>query len=578
MNNSKLLTLAIAVSGMLVVRLLSPTPTQAACNFHANMTPISKDVADAWTCTISGVEGVDETTLETATSNTAALTINSGSSITINNGGKLVAGQISLADNSSIAIADGGEMAIGSPLYVTDTDTDGWVSDFTLYDATASGRRRLALMRDFGNIDCEDSKFSLNNVCTGGTGNDGNVTFTASTNINATNRISGRSCSQGGDMVAYSVSSLTKSTATLTTTPSSSCLVTGDEVLLINLQGTSTNYNNVGNYEFFEVSSINSNTVTFTESRTKLYGNNGGNANIGTSTSNHRVMLMRVPNYENVTINPGVSVYPTSWNGVKGGVLAFKASGTVTNNGTITASGRGYRAGTNGTGGESYCGLDGGGDGGHPYRTIYGTNGVCGGGGGAKFYSSPGGSGNLGGAGGGGGAGGTGTYVGGLEGGSGGYGSGYAFNNSQNGTNGGTSGGRGGNGGAYGNSSLTTLFFGSGGGGGGACGGAHPTLSGRSGGTGGGIINLETATLNVAGSIDSKGNNGAPHTYCRTGGVCWCDVYAGGNGAGGSIYLKTENATIGTNKINATSSTYAGRIVIDSDNVSGSTTPAYTSL
>ena len=139
-----------------------------------------------------------------------------------------------------------------------------------------------------------------------GDGADGDITVSANTNINTTNKISGRSCADGGDAVNYNITAFggtTATTATLSATPSSGCLSSGDEVLLINLQGTSSAYTNVGNYEIMVIDSISTNTVTFTTLKTKYYGSGSSNdSNIGTTTSTQRVMLQRVPNYNDVTI------------------------------------------------------------------------------------------------------------------------------------------------------------------------------------------------------------------------------------------------------------------------------------
>jgi hypothetical protein len=43
------------------------------------------------------------------------------------------------------------------PLYVADVDTDGRPANFNLYDATASGRRRLSLMQSYTTADCDDT-------------------------------------------------------------------------------------------------------------------------------------------------------------------------------------------------------------------------------------------------------------------------------------------------------------------------------------------------------------------------------------------------------------------------------------
>jgi len=147
---------------------LSTTPAHAACNFHSNITTNTKDLTN-WTtpCTIAGgtIEGIDKTTTDTDTANTATLTLATGASITINASGTLVTGSLNLT-GGNIAIQDTGVIKIGTPLYVADADADGWPSDFTLYDATASGKRRLALMRDFSTIDCNDiNDPRLDNIC-----------------------------------------------------------------------------------------------------------------------------------------------------------------------------------------------------------------------------------------------------------------------------------------------------------------------------------------------------------------------------------------------------------------------------
>mgnify|MGYP000983736479 FL=1 len=203
-----------------------------------------------------------------------------------------------------------------------------------------------------------------------GTGSDGAITVSGSVSINDTDLISDRSCSDGGDAVNYSITTLTPTTATLSTTPSAGCLSPGDEVLIINLQGTSTATTNVGKYETLRISSISTDTITFTTAKTNFYGDNAtDDTNIGTASGNQRVMLQRVPNYTNVTVNSSINFYPTAWNGTKGGVMFFRATGTVSVSGTIHANSMGYRGGgtatTGGNGGESFCNLDAGGDGGY---------------------------------------------------------------------------------------------------------------------------------------------------------------------------------------------------------------------
>lgn len=119
------------------------------------------------TCTISATDGVDwAKNIESSTTNTGSLTLSNGASITINATGTLVVGQLNLL-SGSIAIAQGGKILPGSAIYVTDADADGWASSFsTLTTATASGRRRLSLMRSTTATDCNDiSDYRLNNQC-----------------------------------------------------------------------------------------------------------------------------------------------------------------------------------------------------------------------------------------------------------------------------------------------------------------------------------------------------------------------------------------------------------------------------
>lgn len=428
-----------------------------------------------------------------------------------------------------------------------------------------------------------------------GNGADGAVTLSSNKNINTNAIATGRSCA---DAISYSVTSLTSNTAiTLGSTIPSTCITTGDEILLINLQGTASANTNVGNFETLRVLSVSTSTVTFTTSKTKYYGNGASNdTNLGTGTSNQRVIIQRVPNYTNVTINSGVNLTANAWSTPKGGVLFFRSSGTLANNGTITMSNKGYVGGYSttgasaGIGGEAFCANPGGGG--------YGsTNGVCGGGVGADIGGSTGGTGSsTGGAGGGGGLGGGDPYALGGGGGAGGYGSaGTAGAGSNSGTNGGTNtsgsggswsgtsghGAGGGGGGTYGDSSLTKLFLGSGGASGGAnWGGTY----GGVGGAGGGIIFIAANTFNNGGSgvlsVGASGGAGSGSGNYITG--------AGGGGAGGSIRIDCNTASIGTNLIVATGGAGGtngygggtggnGRIKINYQNtLSGSSNPAAT--
>jgi hypothetical protein len=460
-----------------------------------------------------------------------------------------------------------------------------------------------------------------------GSGIDGAITVGANLSINSNNLISGRTCTDvggtGGDAPYYSVSALTSTSATLTASPSSACLRTGDEVLLINLQGQSSSITNTGNYETLRIQSISSNVITFTTSKANYYGDGVSNdSNLGIGVGNQKVMLQRVPNYTNVTINTGYSLSPDAYNyatGV-GGVLFFRANGTVSVNGTgtINANAKGF---TGGVGSASSAVATTPGHGAFYTTTTAGNGGLyqtagiagvySGGGGTGGAWATTGGSGtgNIGAGGGGGGgtpAGSTTCAGGGGGGGGGGYatGGGYGYANtgqsSANGVAGDTSnsgsGGRGGGGcsgdnsgggagggaGNYGVANLTKLYFGSGGGGGGGGSASNIWYTGSNGGTGGGIINIVANTITVTGGITSTGG---------TSGTTNSRASCGGGGAGGSVRLVGGTVTLGTTKVTSGGGSGAGgtctytggtggngRIAVGGGTVTGTTSPTLTSI
>lgn len=392
-----------------------------------------------------------------------------------------------------------------------------------------------------------------------GTGTDGACTVSSDTNINTGTCVS----RANGDAVNFSVTANTTAgsgSITLSSTPTG--LAADDEILIINLQGTSGSYSDVGEYEFVTISSINSNTLTLEDNLTNGYD--------GTT---QKIMVQRVPQYTSVTVNASQNFFPSDWDGTKGGVIMFRATGSVTVTGSIHADSTGYMGGDASAGysdisgaGESFCGDSGGTGGGAIIGDSDGDDGICGGGGGGGIYSSLttgiGGTGSatLGGGGGGGGnsysSGGTYGRAGGAGG--GGYGTfgyggtGYHGVASNGGTNSSGDGedaiygpsihpmsGGGGGGGTYGDGAITNILLGSGGGGG----GTHPTDgAGVAGGNGGGIVFISATTLTIgdSGVISCDGEDGGNGgTY--SGG--------GGGGAGGSIKIYGDAVSLGTGKV-----------------------------
>lgn len=593
---------------LLFALLLFVSPVYAvdcSCNISGNCTISSS-------CSFTGsFNGTDAGTGDT---NTSTLTVSSGV-LTIAADQTLTAGSFDMSGAGSIVLGSNAAFTPGLPIYIHDADADGYPSSTTLYSTSDTGRRRRNLMTAL-TIDCADDNASNNLTCTGGTGNDGAVTISSNTNFTTDTIAGGRSYADG---IAYRVNAPSDSATSVTRHSGSDTLsngiAAGDEVLLINLQGWDTDYADAGNYEFMTVDSVTASTITFTSAITKSFD--------GSTASNQKVVIQRVPNYTDVTINSGVTLNAAGWDGLSTtpsgaagyytGIIAFKATGTVTVTGNIRVNGDGYRGavGMGGwtnrhDGGEAYCGdNDGsspdGGDTSTAYKSAALDNGLCGGGAG----NGGGYSGNLYGgttgtsAGGAGGPGSTGSFYGG-GGGGGGYGtggnggqggSGYGDNGGSSSGDGGAASntcgdcncevcaGGGGGGGYYGDANLTTLFYGSGGG----AGGAGYDGTGGSGGDGGGIIYIEGDTISVSGTISSTGANGADGATGGSGGV----GSSGAGGAGGSIYLAGASITLGTSKVTATGGSGAtraydggnggvGRIVVDSDSITGTTNPTYT--
>ncbi len=408
-----------------------------------------------------------------------------------------------------------------------------------------------------------------------GTGADGAITVSSTKTIDTDTVATGRTYA---DAVNFNISSsLAAGAMTINVGATPNGLVVGDEILIINLRGTSSDYSNVGKYETRYITSIATNTLTLDNALANTYD--------GTT---QKIMVQRVPQYTNATVSSGGTLTVAAYNNTtgKGGVLFFKANGTVTvdSGGTISASGKGYEGGaTSRAGGMTYNGA--GGVGG-----ASSTNGATGQGGGGGGGAS-GGTGAAGTVGGGGGGPGELSYAGGGGGGYGDVGSGGVRYGGAGGTAGaigsGISGGAGGDasnpsifyggsgggGGTYGLAALTQLYYGSGAGSGGC-----PSAFG---GNGGGVVFIRSSTISVTGTINASGT---------TGGAGSCGQSAGGGGAGGSIFVSTNTATLGSSLITASGATGAtapagyghggaggvGRIAIYSPNaISGTTSPTY---
>jgi hypothetical protein len=382
-----------------------------------------------------------------------------------------------------------------------------------------------------------------------GTGNDGICTVSVNTNIN-TGSCVGR---VDGDAVNFSVTeNVVAGSDSITLSSVATGLSIGDEILIINLQGTQADHSNVGQYETAYVENVVGEILSLDRNLTNGYN--------GTT---QKIMVQRIPQYSDVTVNAGVNWYPDAWDGTKGGVFSFEASGVVNVNGNIDVSALGYRGGNkcavgacNTTPGEGYFPVSGNdGKGGATGAVGYAGSWSGGGGGGSNRaggagsndYGSVGGGGGgstntkcttndcdgLGGGGGGGGYGtpGVGGYSrvtsgdGGTSSASGAGGAGALHYGDKRYSAGGGGGGK-----SAGEADLSRLNFGGGGGGGGAGQGLSGSYyDGTSGSRGGGIIFILGTDINVLGSIKSNGGNITAEPESKGSG--------GGTGAGGAIKI-----------------------------------------
>ncbi|MDP5011870.1 MAG: gliding motility-associated C-terminal domain-containing protein [Crocinitomicaceae bacterium] len=361
----------------------------------------------------------------------------------------------------------------------------------------------------------------------------------------------------------------------------------------INEWGQVLNPNNAGKFEQAEVRAVGGTTsITLQCNLVNSYAIAG------------KVQILRIPRFNNLTVNTNTSIVPSAWNGTTGGIVAVEVNGTLTINGTgkISASALGFRGGlvqtstsaesgvtavsaanTNPTSnGSSFLGSNlinqgarkGEGIGGYAteYALVsseFGRGAPANGGGGGGIKNAGGGGGaNVG----------AGTYTGkgvpnaayaaawtqetgmGVASSGGGRG-GYSYSTSdQNATSLGpnqnawggdkrkSNGGLGGHPLVY---DATRLYMG----GGGGAGESDNAGQGGAGGTGGGIVFITTfGTITGNGSIEADGaagqktnpSNQTPGFNQKRG-----NDGAGGAGAGGSIYIKNTAAIPATLSINA---------------------------
>lgn len=339
-----------------------------------------------------------------------------------------------------------------------------------------------------------------------GTGADGDITVATGTTSYSDNVK--RPLASG----TYGAGQADARTVTISTAHGEGSFSEGDTVLIIQMADDATADNSAGHYEYADVDAVAGNDLTFVANLSNAYTQD--------SPADDRTQVLKVPQYDNVTIEDGGVLTADAWDGFTGGVVAFSALSAVNFNGTgaVRAAGIGYRGGGCGSCGNNDWGQCG-----------EGVTGEGSGGGSAPvdnysgYHTYPDGSSN-------GGAGGFGpAYLGGTPGGGG--------SNLTAGTAGtDVQGAVSDPGNALSYSLEEKLIFGGAGGGGGDDDNATPLPIG---GNGGGIVLIRAKTVNNA-AIDASGEDGIAATSAGAGAVS-------GAGAGGSIRLLS--GTISTSSI-----------------------------
>jgi hypothetical protein len=168
------------------------------------------------------------------------------------------------------------------------------------------------------------------------------TTIAGDINLTTSPVTEGRACAEAPE---YSVTALAPGQITLQGPVLDGCLEAGDELLLINLQGTPTETANVGNWELLHAESVAGNIVTLVTPKLRFYGSTlGSDANIGLVAGTQRVMLLRVPQFGKLVIGEGARVTAAAWDGKLGGVIALRAR-ALSLAGQVDARQLGYRAG-----------------------------------------------------------------------------------------------------------------------------------------------------------------------------------------------------------------------------------------
>ncbi|MCB9370823.1 hypothetical protein H6501_04455 [Candidatus Woesearchaeota archaeon] len=120
----------------------------------------------------------------------------------------------------------------------------------------------------------------------------------------------------------------------------SSLFAQGDEILIIQMQNGSGGNYSAGTYEIANVQSSGPGILEVKSSLSHDYGSGEFDKQNALVTQ-----IVKIPQFTNVTINSGASLSAPAWNGYGGGIVIFRATGTLNSSGYINVSEIGFRGG-----------------------------------------------------------------------------------------------------------------------------------------------------------------------------------------------------------------------------------------
>ncbi|HEY6728357.1 MAG TPA: hypothetical protein VI197_30310 [Polyangiaceae bacterium] len=144
--------------------------------------------------------------------------------------------------------------------------------------------------------------------------------------------------------VSSGATSLTVDDASTLAVTGLGALAPGDLILLYQAQGASistddeasygaiSDFGGAGSFELVEVSAVDGNSIELSCALSRTYATEGN------------AQVVRVPQFQTLTVSAAATLTGMAWNGTRGGVVAVHASSLVLD-GTVTASALGFRGG-----------------------------------------------------------------------------------------------------------------------------------------------------------------------------------------------------------------------------------------